>query len=57
MANKKVSVYKYIKVSGVWKRCPPYINPKNNKPENDKVLVNGKYAPAKYQAEIKELAL
>jgi hypothetical protein len=41
-ANQRVSVYKYVKVGTSWKRCPPCINPKNNKPENDKVLVNGK---------------
>jgi integrase len=41
MANRKVAVYKQVKVNGVWVKCPPYINPKNNKPENDKVLVKG----------------
>ena len=41
MANRKVTVYKQVKVNGVWVKCPPYINPKNKKPENDKVFVKG----------------
>jgi hypothetical protein len=41
MANRKVAVYKQVKVNGVWVKCPPYFNSKNKKPENDKVLVKG----------------
>ncbi|ADW69029.1 tyrosine-type recombinase/integrase [Granulicella tundricola] len=54
MANRKVAVYKQVRVGGVWDagkrewqggvwvKCPPWVNPSNNKPENDKVLVRGK---------------
>src|ERR1700722_13288905 len=42
MANKTVSIYKQVKIGNKWKKVPPYINPKNNRVENDKVLVAGK---------------
>jgi integrase/recombinase XerD len=42
MANRKVAVYKQVRVNGVWVKCPPFLNTKNHKPENDKVLVSGK---------------
>lgn len=41
MANLKVTVMKQVRVGGLWKRCPVYVNPKNHKVENDKVLVKG----------------
>jgi hypothetical protein len=41
MANRKVSVWKYVKVGSRWKYCKPVMG-RNHKPKPNWAMVNGK---------------